>query len=123
MTGRCRPALPPGLPSAPRGSTRPRGGGGGRGGRGGDPPPPPPASARTTVVLDPHASAGLFASIVPALHADNVLKGKSLFAARAGKKVASQKVRVSRPQDLVDHQDLGLDHRCRRKRRETVLIE
>jgi PmbA protein len=51
-----------------------------------------PDSARTAVVLDPQTSAGLFSSIVQALHADNVLKGKSLFASRAGKKVASPQV-------------------------------
>jgi PmbA protein len=51
-----------------------------------------PATARTAVLLDPLVSAGLFSTIVAALHADNVLKGKSLFAARAGQKVASPQV-------------------------------
>jgi PmbA protein len=51
-----------------------------------------PPTARTAVVLDPQASAGLFGAIVPALHADNVLKRKSLFADRAGGKVASPQV-------------------------------
>jgi PmbA protein len=51
-----------------------------------------PRTAKTTVVLDPQVTAGIFSSLAEALHADNVLKGKSLFAGRVGQPVASPQV-------------------------------
>lgn len=51
-----------------------------------------PASARTAVVLDPQVAAGVFHALAEALHADNVIKGKSLFAKRLGQRVGSPHV-------------------------------
>lgn len=51
-----------------------------------------PATACTVVVLDPLVTAGVFSTLAEALHADNAIKGKSLFARRLGEKVASPQV-------------------------------
>ncbi len=51
-----------------------------------------PVTTRTTVVLDPMVTAGIFSALSEALHADNVIKGKSLFAGRLGQRVASPQV-------------------------------
>lgn len=49
---------------------------------------------RANVVLEPVVAASLIAGIAPALHADNVLKGKSILGPRLGREVASPKVRL-----------------------------
>lgn len=51
-----------------------------------------PPTAKTAVVLDPLVTAGVFSSLAEALHADNVIKGKSLFARWLGQSVASPRV-------------------------------
>jgi PmbA protein len=48
-----------------------------------------PSSFRTTVVLDPFVTAQFLAILGFALSAENVLKGRSLFAERVGEEVAS----------------------------------
>jgi len=48
----------------------------------------PVATRRTDVVLDPDVVAGVFGTLASALHADNVLKGKSLFKDLLGRNVA-----------------------------------
>jgi len=45
---------------------------------------------RVELVLAPRVTAGLFGALAPALYADNVLKGKSLFAQRLGETVATE---------------------------------
>ena len=45
---------------------------------------------RVDLVLDPRVTAGLFGALAPALYADNVLKGKSLFAHKLGEAVATE---------------------------------
>jgi PmbA protein len=52
----------------------------------------PAATRRTDVVLDPDVVAGVFGVLSSAFHADNVLKGKSLFKDLLGKKVARSAV-------------------------------
>ena len=47
---------------------------------------------RTEVVLDPEVVAGIFGNLAAALHADEVLKSKSLFKGRHGEKVARSAV-------------------------------
>lgn len=47
---------------------------------------------RTEVVLDPEVVAGVFGTLATALHADQVLKGKSLFQDRLGQRVAREGV-------------------------------
>ncbi len=47
---------------------------------------------RANLVLDPQVAASLLGSLSAALHADNVLKGKSLLAKRAGQEIAGSKV-------------------------------
>ena len=51
-----------------------------------------PATVRAPVLLDPHVSASLISAVVPALHADEVVKEKSFFAGRVGDLVASPQV-------------------------------
>ncbi|MEE9219403.1 MAG: TldD/PmbA family protein [Acidobacteriota bacterium] len=51
-----------------------------------------PKTAKTAVLLDPTVTAELLSTIAPALHADEVLKGKSFFAGRLGTQVASSQV-------------------------------
>lgn len=63
------------------------------------------ATRRANLVLDPAVAASLLESISPALHADNVLKGKSVLAARVGQQVGSAKVTL-----LDDGRMLGGDH-------------
>lgn len=48
-----------------------------------------PASTRTTVVLDPFVTAQFLSIVGYALSAENVLKGRSMFAGRVGEHVAS----------------------------------
>lgn len=49
---------------------------------------------RANVVLEPVVAASLIAGMAPALHADNVLKGKSVLGARLGREVAGPRVRL-----------------------------
>lgn len=49
---------------------------------------------RANVVLEPVVAASLIAGIAPALHADNVLKGKSILGSRLGREVAGPRVRL-----------------------------
>lgn len=49
---------------------------------------------RLPVVLDPRMGAALLGAIAPLLSADNVLKGKSLFAGKVGRRVASAAVTI-----------------------------
>ncbi|MGH9867386.1 MAG: TldD/PmbA family protein [Candidatus Polarisedimenticolia bacterium] len=65
----------------------------------------PAPSRRAHLVLDPVVAASLVEAISPALHADNVLKGKSLMASRLGKPSASAKVTL-----LDDGRAHGGDH-------------
>lgn len=51
-----------------------------------------PRTARTTVVLDPEASAGLFGALAGLFSAEAVLKNRSLFAGKLGQRVASSAV-------------------------------
>ena len=51
-----------------------------------------PATARTTVVLDPEATAELFGALAPLFSADAVLKDRTLLATRVGDAVASSRV-------------------------------
>lgn len=62
---------------------------------------------RTNLVLDPQVSASLLEALSPALHADNALKGKSLFTSRLGQEVAGPRVTV-----LDDGRLPGGDHSC-----------
>jgi len=64
-----------------------------------------PATRRAHVVLDPIVAASLVESISPALHADNVLKGKSVFAGRVNHQVGGPKVTL-----LDDGRLPGGDH-------------
>jgi len=52
----------------------------------------PAATRRTDVVLDPDVVAGVFGTLAAAFHADNVLKGKSLFRDLLGRNVARSTV-------------------------------
>ncbi len=52
----------------------------------------PAATRRTDVVLDPDVVAGVFGTLASAFHADNVLKGKSLFKDLLGRSVARSTV-------------------------------
>jgi len=52
----------------------------------------PAATRRTDVVLDPDVVAGVFGTLASAFHADNVLKGKSLFKDLLGRNVARSTV-------------------------------
>lgn len=63
------------------------------------------ATRRANLVLDPIVAASLLESISPALHADNVLKGKSVLAGRVGRQVAGPKVTL-----LDDGRLQGGDH-------------
>jgi PmbA protein len=47
---------------------------------------------RTDVVLDPEVVCGVFGALAPAFHADNVIKGKSLFKGLIGQSVAGATV-------------------------------
>ncbi len=65
----------------------------------------PPASRRANLVLDPIVAASLMEAMAPALHADQVLKGKSLMASRLDQQVGSNKVTL-----LDDGRAPGGDH-------------
>jgi PmbA protein len=65
----------------------------------------PATSRRAHLVLDPVVAASLLEAIGPALHADNVLKGKSLLASRLDRQVGSGKVTL-----LDDGRAPGGDH-------------
>jgi len=64
-----------------------------------------PATRRASLVLDPVVAASLLEAISPALHADNVLKGKSLLASSVGREVAAPRVTL-----LDDGRVAGGDH-------------
>ncbi len=63
------------------------------------------ATRRANLVLDPVVAASLLESISPALHADNVLKGKSLLASSVDREVAGPRVTL-----LDDGRISGGDH-------------
>jgi PmbA protein len=52
----------------------------------------PVTTRRTDVVLDPEVVCGIFGALASAFHADNVIKGKSLFKGWVGKRVAGPMV-------------------------------
>ncbi|HZI94629.1 MAG TPA: TldD/PmbA family protein, partial [Patescibacteria group bacterium] len=63
------------------------------------------ATQRANLVLDPSVAASLLEAISPALHADHVLKGKSVLGPRLGQQIGGAKVTV-----LDDGRLQGGDH-------------
>lgn len=63
------------------------------------------STRRANLVVDPTVAASLLEAISPALHADYVLKGKSLLGGKAGQEIASPKVTL-----LDDGRIAGGDH-------------
>ncbi|HKY50400.1 MAG TPA: TldD/PmbA family protein [Candidatus Limnocylindria bacterium] len=54
----------------------------------------PFATAKLPVVLDPWMAMSLLGAIAPLFSADNVLKGRSLFAGKVGERVANERVTI-----------------------------
>src|SRR5438309_4038121 len=56
----------------------------------------PLATQKLPVVLDPWMAMDLLRAIGPLFSADNVLKGRSLFANKVGQRVANERIKIGR---------------------------